>query len=89
MLGRCGVFATWDEVSKGVLDDIAVNVIKQLEGAVQKDKHTLWQAPLSSSDLRPRFQVAPTPKPRVRDVRDEMPPSLAGKKFPEAPILLK
>ena len=77
-MGRCGVFATWDDVSKEILDDIAANVIKQVEGAVQKDKHTLWQAPLSSSDLRPRFQVT---KPRIRDVRDEMPPSLTGKKL--------
>ena len=74
MLGRCGVFASWDDLSKEILDDIAAHTLKQVEGAVQKDKHTLWQAPVSSSDLRPRFQVAPKPKPRVRDVRDEMPP---------------
>ena len=41
MLGRCGVFATWGDVSKEILDDIAANVIKQVEGAVQKDKRAL------------------------------------------------
>ena len=41
MLGRCGVFASWDDVSKDILDEVAANTLKQVEGAVQNDKHTL------------------------------------------------
>ena len=48
MLGRCGVFASWTDVFKEILDDVLANTLKQVEGAIQKDKHTLWQAPLSS-----------------------------------------
>ena len=58
MLGRCGVFATWDDVSKEVLDDVAVLGPSKSRGAVQKDKR-LSGRPLLASDLRPRFQVIP------------------------------
>ena len=59
MLGRRGVFATWDEVSKEVLDDIAVNVLKQVEGAVQKDK--LLSTP-RTCDRVFRWPLLPSPE---------------------------
>ena len=81
MLGRCGDFANWDDVSKEILGrHCGAHAEASRGGGAEGQAHAV-AGPLSFSDLRPRFEVAPKPKPRVRDVRDDMPPSLAGKKL--------
>ena len=45
---------------------------------LQKDSHAVGA--LSAGDVRPRYQVQPVARPtNVQDIRDLMPPSIAGK----------
>ena len=78
MLGRCGVFASWNDVSKEVLDDITAHTLKKIEGAGQTSASCFqcqglaWTTAISTNPI-----IVPRPKKRPMHVASEGPSARA------------